>query len=192
MLEALFARNTGCLDLSIVCFSAMETVISIEYNELIRDGEFEMKTQIQDFLDSKVDEWKFSVTTHLWSDHYFRLLRRHFSLQLLVENPGEEPVWVPLPYDSTIAECLNLAQCRTRLTSYRIRVRLNPDRTVGNCGNPWVGLERSSVVVPKTAWNWWKVFERQSAEKEVISVKYELDLKSSEVILNCANFEFRV
>ena len=43
----------------------METVISLEYNELIRDGEFEMKTQIQDFLDSKVDEWKFSVTTHL-------------------------------------------------------------------------------------------------------------------------------
>ena len=82
----------------------METVISLEYNELIRDGEFEMKTQIQDFLDSKVDEWKFSVTTHLWCDHYFRLLRRHFSLQLLVENPGEEPVWVPLPYDSTIAE----------------------------------------------------------------------------------------
>ena len=80
----------------------METVITIEYKELIRDGEFEMKTQIQDFLDSKVDEWKFSVTTHLWSDHYFRLLRRHFSLQLLVENPGEEPVWVPLPYDSTI------------------------------------------------------------------------------------------
>ena len=52
-------------------FSAMETVITIEYKELIRDGEFEMKTQIQDFLDSKVDEWKFSVTTHLWSDHYF-------------------------------------------------------------------------------------------------------------------------
>ena len=117
-------------------FSAMETVITIEYKELIRDGEFEMKTQIQDFLDSKVDEWKFSVTTHLWSDHYFRLLRRHFSLQLLVENPGEEPVWVPLPYDSTISECLNLAQCRTRLTSYRIRVHLNPDRTVGNCGDP--------------------------------------------------------
>ena len=66
----------------------METVISLEYNELIRDGEFEMKTQIQDFLDSKVDEWKFSVTTHLWCDHYFRLLRRHFSLQLLVENLG--------------------------------------------------------------------------------------------------------
>ena len=61
----------------------METVITIEHKELIRDGEFEMKTQIQDFLDSKVDEWKFSVTTHLWSDHYFRLLRRHFSLQLL-------------------------------------------------------------------------------------------------------------
>ena len=29
-------------------------------------------------------------------------------------------------------------------------------------------------------------------EKEVVSVKSELDLKSSEVILNCANFEFRV
>ena len=82
----MFARKPGRLDLSIVCFSAMETVISIEYKELIRDGEFEMKTQIQDFLDSKVDEWKFSVTTHLWSDHYFGLLRRHFSLQLLVEN----------------------------------------------------------------------------------------------------------
>ena len=120
----------------------METVISLEYNELIRDGEFEMKTQIQDFLDSKVDEWKFSVTTHLWCDHYFRLLRRHFSLQLLVENPGEEPVWVPLPYDSTIAECLNLAQCRTRLTRYRIRVRLNPDRSVGNCGRPLSGVRK--------------------------------------------------
>ena len=117
-------------------FPAMETVITIEYKELIRDGEFEMKTQIQDFLDSKVDEWKFSITTHLWSDHDFRLLRRHFSLQLLVENPGEESVWVPLPYDSTISECLNLAQCRARLTSYRIRVHLNPDRTVGNCGDP--------------------------------------------------------
>ena len=132
----MFARNPGRPDLSIVCFSTMETVISLEYNELIRDGEFEMKTQLQDFLESKVDEWKFSVTTHLWSDHYFRLLRRHFSLQLLVENPGEEPVWVPLPYDSTILECLNLAQCSTRLTRYRIRVRLNPDRSVGNCGNP--------------------------------------------------------
>ena len=71
----------------------METVISLEYNELMRDGEFEMKTQIQDFLDSKVDEWKFSVTTHLWSDHYFRLLRRHFSFQLLVENPGDRRVF---------------------------------------------------------------------------------------------------
>ena len=30
------------------------------------------------------------------------------------------------------------------------------------------------------------VFERHSAEKEVISVKSELDLKSSKVILNCA------
>ena len=69
----------------------METVISLEYNELIRDGEFEMVSKIQDFLDSEVDDWKLSVTTHLWCDHYFRLLRRHFSLQLLVENPGEEP-----------------------------------------------------------------------------------------------------
>ena len=38
------------------------------------------------------------------------------------------------------------------------------------------------------------VFERQSAEKEVISVKSELDLKSSKVALNCANLSlgFRV
>jgi len=36
------------------------------------------------------------------------------------------------------------------------------------------------------------VFERRSAEKEVISVKFELDLKSSKVILNCEKFEFRV
>ena len=115
----------------------METVISLEYNELIRDGEFEMVSKIQDFLDSEVDDWKLSVTTHLWCDHYFRLLRRHFSLQLLVENPGEEPVGVPLPYDSTIAECLNLAQCSTRLTRYRIRVRLNPDRSIANCGDPY-------------------------------------------------------
>ena len=114
----------------------METVISLEYNELIRDGEFEMVSKIQDFLDSEVDDWKLSVTTHLWCDHYFRLLRRHFSSQLLVENPGEEPVWVPLPYDSTIAECLNLAQCSTCLTRYRIRVRLNPDRSIVNCGDP--------------------------------------------------------
>ena len=74
----MFARNPGRLDLSIVCFSAMETVISLEYNELIRDGEFEMKTQIQDFLDSKVDEWKFSVTTHLWCDPLFPSLEKAF------------------------------------------------------------------------------------------------------------------
>ena len=56
----------------------METVISLEYNELIRDGEFEMVSKIQDFLDSEVDDWKLSVTAHLWCDYYFRLLRRHF------------------------------------------------------------------------------------------------------------------
>ena len=67
----MFARNPGRPDLSIVCFSTMETVISLEYNELIRDGEFEMVSKIQDFLDSEVDDWKLNVTTHLWCDHYF-------------------------------------------------------------------------------------------------------------------------
>ena len=69
----------------------METVISLEYKELIRDGEFEMVSKIQDFLDSEVDNWKLTVTTQLWCDHYFRLLTRHFSLQLPVENPERYP-----------------------------------------------------------------------------------------------------
>ena len=106
-----------------------------------------MVSKIQDFLDSEVDDWKLSVTTHLWCDHYFRLLRRHFSLQLLVENPGEEPVWVPLPYDSTIAECLNLAQCSTRLTRYCIRVRLNPSGQLPGTGIPrWIVWWKACLI----------------------------------------------
>lgn len=114
----------------------METVVAIDYSELIREGEVELTTKLQDFLDSEVDSWKKSVVSHLHCDYYFRLLRRHFSLQLLVENDGEEAIWHPLPYDSTIRECLNLAQCSMRARRYQLRVRLNPDRTVANCGDP--------------------------------------------------------
>ena len=46
--------NAGRPDLSIVCFSTMETVISLEYNELVRDCEFEMVSKIQDFLDGEL------------------------------------------------------------------------------------------------------------------------------------------
>ena len=73
----MFARNPGRLDLSIVCFSAMETVISIEYKELIRDGEFEMKTQIQDFLDSKLMSGK-SVSPHTFGVIIFPPLEKAF------------------------------------------------------------------------------------------------------------------
>ena len=75
----------------------METVVSIDYSELIREGNVELPTKLSTFLESNVDSWKDSVKDHLWCDHYFRLLKRHFTLQFLMEVDGEPPVWHSMP-----------------------------------------------------------------------------------------------
>ena len=115
----------------------MQTVVSIDYSELIREGHVELPTKLQSFLESEVDSWKASVVmSHLSCDHSFRLLKRHFTLQFLLEVDNEEPVWIPMPYDALVKECLNQAQAGLKQKEYKLRVRLNPDRTVSNCGDP--------------------------------------------------------
>ena len=61
--------------------------MSIDYSELIREGHVELPTKFKSFLESEVDSWKASVVSHLWYDHAFRLLKRHFTLQLTMKNP---------------------------------------------------------------------------------------------------------
>ena len=114
----------------------MQTVVSIDYSELIREGHVELPTKLQSFLGSEVDSWKASVVSHLSCDHSFRLLKRHFTLQFLLEVENEEPVWIPMPYDALVKEGLNQAQAGLKQKEYKLRVRLNPDRTVSNCGVP--------------------------------------------------------
>ena len=80
--------------------------MSIDYSELIREGHVELPTKFKSFLESEVDSWKASVVSHLWYDHAFRLLKRHFTLQFLLEVDNEEPAWIPMPYDALVKECL--------------------------------------------------------------------------------------
>ena len=54
--------------------------MSIDYSEVIREGHVELPTKFKSFLESEVDSWKASVVSHLWYDHAFRLLKRHFTL----------------------------------------------------------------------------------------------------------------
>ena len=138
LLKYLCSR-TICRDLRFVEHRfdlVMQTVVSIDYSELIREGHVELPTKLQSFLGSEVDSWKASVVSHLSCDHSFRLLKRHFSLQFLLEVENEEPVWIPMPYDALVKECLNQAQAGLKQKEYKLRVRLNPDRTVSNCGVP--------------------------------------------------------
>ena len=102
LLKYLCSR-TICRDLRFVEHRfdlVMQTVVSIDYSELIREGHVELPTKLQSFLGSEVDSWKASVVSHLSCDHSFRLLKRHFTLQFLLEVENEEPVWIPMPYDA--------------------------------------------------------------------------------------------
>ena len=103
-------------------FSNPSTVVEVDYQELgIPNGKLELPCQLSKFLDSEVD------------DHNFKLLRRHFQLQLWVDH---RQVWERVPYDSTMRESLNLHQVGLRLSHYRLKVILNPGQIPTTCGRP--------------------------------------------------------
>ena len=114
--------------------STPATMIEIDYQELgLQESKLEYYCQLQGFLNSTVDDVKKFVADHVLYDHDFRLLRRHFQLQLWVDH---RQVWERVDFDSTIRESLNLSQVGLRLTRYCFKVVLNPGQTPATCGRP--------------------------------------------------------
>ena len=63
------------------------TMIEVDYQELgLQDSKLEYYQQLQDFLNSTVDDVKKAVGYHVWYGDNFKLLRRHFQLQLWVDH----------------------------------------------------------------------------------------------------------
>ena len=90
--------------------------IEVDYQELgLQESKLVLDCQLRKFLDSTVDAWKKSLSDHVWFDHEFRLLRRHFQLQLWVNHRRE---WIRVDYDSTVRERLNLNQVGLRNDQY--------------------------------------------------------------------------
>ena len=111
------------------------TKIEIDFQELgLQESKLILNTQLQSFLiESSVDAWKKSLIDHVWFDHNFRLLRRHFQLQLWVNHRRE---WIRVDFDSSVRESLNLNQVGLRNDQYWFKVVLNPGQTAATCGRP--------------------------------------------------------
>ena len=111
-----------------------DTMIEIDFQELgLQESKLEYYCQLQGFLNSTVDDVKKSVGDHVLYDHDFKLLRRHFQLQLWVEH---RQTWERVDFDSTVRESLNLSQVGLRLARYHFKVVLNPGQTPATCGRP--------------------------------------------------------
>ena len=121
---------------SLVVFNP-DTMIEVDYQEFqelgFQESKLEYYQQLQDLLNSPVDDVKKSVVDHVLYDHNFKLLRRHFQLQLWVDH---RQAWERVEFDSTIRESLNLNQVGLRLTRYCFKVVLNPGQTPATCGRP--------------------------------------------------------
>ena len=116
---------------SLVLFNP-DTMIEVDYQELgLQDSKLEYYQQLQDFLNSTVDDVKKAVGYHVWYGDNFKLLRRHFQLQLWVDHCQ---AWKRVDSDSTIRESLNLNQVGLRLTRYCFKVVLNSGQTPATCG----------------------------------------------------------
>ena len=82
-------------------------MIEVDYQELgLQDSKLEYYQQLQDFLNSTVDDVKKAVGYHVWYGDNFKLLRRHFQLQLWVDHCQ---AWKRMGFDSTIRQSLNLS-----------------------------------------------------------------------------------
>ena len=86
---------------SLVLFNP-DTMIEVDYQELrLQDSKLEYYQQLPDFLNSTVDDVKKSVGYHVLYGDNFKLLRRHFQLQLWVDHCQ---AWKRVDFDSTIFE----------------------------------------------------------------------------------------
>ena len=110
------------------------TKIEIDFQELrLTESKLILNTPLQSFLGSSIDAWKKSLADHVLFDHGFRLLKRHFQLQLWVNHRRE---WIRVDFDSSVRECLNLNQVGLRNDQYWFKVTLNEGQAAESCGRP--------------------------------------------------------
>ena len=110
------------------------TKIEIDFQELgLQESKLILNTPLQSFLGSSIEAWKKSLQDHVWFDHNFRLLRRHFQLQLWVNHRRE---WISVDFDSSVRESLNLNQVGLRNDQYWFKMVLNEGQSTETCGRP--------------------------------------------------------
>jgi len=86
-------------------------------------------------LEGEVDDLKKKVQDHIQRAHSnFKILRRHFQLEVFVDHCNE---WRRVSYNSIVREELNLHQIGLRNTEYLFRIVLNPGQTRETCGLAW-------------------------------------------------------
>ena len=108
--------------------------IEIDYLELgLEESKLILNTPRQSLLESSIDSWKKSLVDHVLFDHGFRLLKRHFQLQLWVNHRRE---WIRVDFDSSVRASLNLNQVGLRNDQYWFKVTLNEGQTAESCGRP--------------------------------------------------------
>ena len=109
--------------------------IEIDYIALgLEESKLILNTPRQSLMESCIDSWKKSLVDHVFFDHEgFRLLKRHFQLELWVSHRRE---WIRVDFDSSVRECLNLNQVGLRNDQYWFKVTLNEGKTAENCGRP--------------------------------------------------------
>ena len=108
--------------------------VEIDYIALGLEGsKLILNTPRQSLLESSIDSWKRSLVDHVLFDHGFRLLKRHFQLELWVSHRRE---WIRVDFDSSVRESLNLNQVGLRNDQYWFKVTLNEGQTAESCGRP--------------------------------------------------------
>ena len=80
----------------------------------------------------EVDSVKKNVQTYLRDYVEFQIRRRHFELELWLE---QEIRWEHLPYDANFREVATRYHLSRKQEDWYFRLRLNGDRTPQNCGD---------------------------------------------------------
>ena len=108
--------------------------VEIDYIALgLEESKLILNTPRQSLLESSIDSWKKSLVDRVLFDHGFRLLKRHFQLELWVSHRRE---WIRVDFDSSVRESLNLNQVGLRNDQYWFKVTLNEGQTAESCGRP--------------------------------------------------------
>ena len=90
------------------------TKIEIDFQELrLAESKLILNTPLQSLLESSIDSWKKSLADHVLFDHGFRLLKRHFQLQLWVNHRRE---WIRVVVSCLLLLCFRKLSLQFDLT----------------------------------------------------------------------------